>query len=205
MTIIDKREGGGLKMDFMQTFLLYVGMFAGLVIFTLMLVNFLQGGYLFPALRVKTSGGRRILVRLRSLTTEHFKVGRVQDTTLIFKGLDKEIKRLTISNDYIFRGGGVYYVVVDAEKYAVVKRFDFSTVTGWDPTKWNNLLTRALTKPQILDTRAQLMLLGLVIVIIGLVVVGLMVKSNGDKITALSLAYQAAQTVATQAATVGAV
>lgn len=188
-------------MGFWATYLTWTGMFGALVFFTLALINFLQGGYFFPFMRVKMSNGKKILVRVKGLTQDYFRVGKFSEGNLIFKDNKKSVRQLTFPKEAIFRGAGVYYCIVDDDKNAIVK-LDFSTVSGFDAEKWNNLLERALTKPQLMDTQARIILALLVVIVIAILILALMIKSNGDKITALKLVSDSAIT-AGQAITTG--
>lgn len=151
------------------------------LIFALLILSFLQRGFFWKFLRVRASFGRFVLVKIRSINRDHYSVGKIHGSFLVFKG-EKGDKRINIpSQDLLYRSLGVTWVDVDGDKDAIGKH-DYSSVAGFDAEKYNNLYLRALYKPQIVDTKEKL-IIGAIIITALLVAVSLwLVYNQGNDI-----------------------
>lgn len=137
----------------------------GVLVMAVMVVGFLQGGLFLPWLRTRTSRDRSVLVQVKGGLKDRFAVGRITEGFLIYT-LDKKKRRLTMEQGCTFKAMGVHCIVVDDERNAIQKT-DFSTVTGYDAVKNENLHVRALTAPKLDDNTLKIVLI-LVIVCIGI-------------------------------------
>ena len=89
---------------FIQTLLIYISLYGALIFLILFIINVLFKGYFIPWIRVKTSRGKNVLVHIRTPLNKYYKVGKIETGFLIFKGNDKEERRLVISNQSIIEG-----------------------------------------------------------------------------------------------------
>jgi len=128
--------------------------------------SLLLKGFFWKYVKVRTSFGRLFLIKIRTPLRDFFAVGRLRDNFLIFK-LDKEERRIAINpEDKIFyRSLSVTWVDIDEDKGAICKT-DYSTVTGFDAVKYNNLYVRALTQPQISSNKDKLFIVAVIIIVV---------------------------------------
>lgn len=132
-----------------------VQMFWYFIVFVLswIVIGLFLRGFFFSYMRVRLSFGRKILVKVRALPSDYFRVGSIDNNFLSFK--DKrnlEGKNVTqmyvIKPEDIYRWLAVSCVDVDPKVGAVLK-YDYSAVTGYDSDKFSDLLVRALYKPSL--------------------------------------------------------
>ena len=109
------------------------------------IIVFLQAGFFIPFLKVKTSRGKKILVKIRKSTTCDYVAAEEIEGQLVFKYF-KEQFRVSKYKDGIYRSFNVNCVDVDAETWGVVKT-DFNGIGSSDPSKNDSLIERALLKP----------------------------------------------------------
>lgn len=131
-----------------------------------------------PYMKVKLSFGKLVLVKVRAVNRDFFRVGKVEEAFLVYKG-HKGNKRLSIPDSSVFyRSVGIMWADADDETNALVKP-DFSTVSGFDAEKNENLLTRALTRPGILDSKENIMIGLIALTLVVVVIVGIITYKNG--------------------------
>lgn len=152
-------------MDFIYQVLVQIGVYLGVVLFVFLLIDFMSVKWLRTWFRVKQSRGQLLLVHVRSAVQDFYRVGKIVDGFLMYKGFTKEQKRIALADNCIFRSAGVNCVVVDDVKNAVLLR-NFDVVTGYDAEKHESLYLRALYKPAILDSNTKIMMVLLIVVII---------------------------------------
>jgi len=134
-------------------------------------------GFFWQFLRVKVSLGKFVLVKIRAVNRDYYRVGRVHEGFLVYKPTKHE-KRISIPDSSVFyRSLGISWVDLDDEKNALVKP-DFSTVTGFDAIKYNNLYLRALYSPKIADTMEKI-IIGLLVLAVILIAINLFFTYNG--------------------------
>lgn len=130
-----------------------------------LMVTFLQRGFFMKFLKVKISLGRLVMVKIRAVNRDHYSVGKIEDGFLIFK-MHKNYRRLCIPDNRIFyRSLGVTWVDIEEEKNAFCYA-DYSTVTGFDADKFENLYLRTLYKPTLNDNTHKIIVVGLLIIFI---------------------------------------
>lgn len=148
-------------MAFMSEVMMFIVSYLGIILIMFALMNWLQGGLLFPFLRVKVSRGKLVLVKIRGVLQDYYRPGHIDGDILIYtdkiKG-KKQTKRISVNENSIFRSVGVNCIEVDNIKNAVVKK-DFSIVSGFDAVKIDNYIVRALTRPVIGDNKEKIMLI----------------------------------------------
>lgn len=138
----------------------------------------LMRGFFWKYLKVKTSFGKYVIIKIRTHLRDYFAVGWEEEGFLIYKSkkIEKRIK-LESGADYFYRTLGVYWVDIDEKKGAICK-VDYEAVTGHDQEMQSNLLARALTRPSVTDNREKLMMLILIGIGIALIVVGFLAFSS---------------------------
>jgi len=139
------------------------------MLITVVALGLIQKGFFWKFIKVKTSMGKLIMVKIREVNRDHYKIGSIEGGWLIYKVKGKDVKRIAIPKDRptIYRSVGIGFVDVDSEKNAVCTA-DYTTVSGFDAEKNNDLYLRSLYKPQINDNKEKIML--------GLIVVGIIVS-----------------------------
>lgn len=150
-----------------------------LVLFAL---NLWFHGFIMAYMRVKASRGAKILVMIKTPISWYYKIGVPAEKILVYKDRSKEEKRLGIPDDAVIRFLGVNWLLVDEDKNAVMKA-DFSSVSGFDAPRYNNLYLRALYKPIIQDT---IKLVILIVVIINLFGIAYLIMKTGQLETAIN-------------------
>lgn len=167
--------------------------YVGLALFVVLVLDFMTARALRTWFRVKTSSGKLILVCSRNIVQDYFRAGRIEDGFIIFKGLNKEPKRVAVPPGAVYRAWGVNCILVDDIKNAVMLR-DFNMVPGYDAEKHESLYLRALYRPTLMDDKTKIILILLVAVIL---VVGFgfyMTKGWIDGVNANILALKAIAT-----------
>ena len=130
-----------------QQMLILVGGYFVVFLMTVFALNFSTRGLIFTWMRVKMSRGARLLMKCRTPTRDYYTSAKLTENVLIFKVKgNKEKKTLPLQPDVIYQCFGVSTVDYDEQKGAFA-RTDFSAVSGHDPEKTTNLITRALMKP----------------------------------------------------------
>lgn len=147
-----------------QEFYYYVA--SGFILMVLP-VAFIAGvwlrGFFFPFLKVKASQGRLVLVRLRGSVRDHYTTGDPVDGTLRFK-VKKDYRTINMEPLAIYRSWNMNCIDIDEEKNSIILR-DGQHVEGFDAQKFDDIIERALKKPNF-DNNKQLVVLILLIIII---------------------------------------
>jgi len=153
---------------FVQSVLIQIGLYVAVVLFVFVAINVMSSGWLLPWFRTKSSRGKNILVKIRTIAGDYYAIGLIMDGFLVFKSRSGK-KRLAIGNQHhgaIYSSMGVKVIDVDDEKNAFVLH-DWSKVSGFDAEKFEDLYTRALMKPSLMDKNTQIILIILVLLALG--------------------------------------
>lgn len=177
--------------EFTSGVLFYMGIYALIILMCLMAINFFMGGFFFPWLKVKTSRGKLILVRIRTIVHDYYKPGLVDKGFLVFKDREKEERRLSVEEGTVYRAAGVNNIDVHDEKNCVVKH-DFSAVSGFDAVKYTYLYLRALFRPEMVQKELRIILVLCVLILIGVAACIYLGISISDQLLALKTAPTAA-------------
>ena len=172
--------------EFIREAMLIIGSYIGILIVAYSILAWMMSGLLAPYLKVKTSRGRLILVKVKTITQDYYKPGKIDKGFLIYKDRQKDERRIGIPLDkvVIYRSMGVNVIDVDDEKNAI-NCIDYTAVSGFDAVKYNDLYLRALYKPSLFDKKEKYMMAILVIILIGVVVIGLLVFNLSDQVNQL--------------------
>lgn len=156
--------------NFWKDFFMIVLSYVGVLVLAYVILAWMMAGALQPYLKVKTSRGKKILVKVRTITQDYFKPGIIDKGFLVFTDREKDVRRLKVPNDkvVIYRSMGVNNINIDDETNSI-QAIDYSAVSGYDAVKYSELYTRALYKPALLSKNEQIIL---VIVIVILIIAG---------------------------------
>lgn len=162
---------------FLSSMWKFVLSYALIILIGFFLINWLSNGFLTIFLKVKASRGRLVLVNVRSKLLHYFVAGRVEGEYLVYhdreskKSALKEPKRLVIPDEQVFyRAYGVNAVNVDEATGSIFK-MDLKGVTGFDPIKFSNLYSRALTKPSLMEDKNLKTMI--IVILVAVIIVGL--------------------------------
>jgi hypothetical protein len=166
-------------------------------------VAILQKGFFWKYLRVRSSFGKYVLIKVRTKIRDYFIVGWVKDNFLEFKDKDSQgvkiIKRISLPDGNVFyKCLSVLFVDMSEDKNALLQN-DYSAVAGFDTVKYSNLYERALTRPVIGDNK-QLIIIVLLLVIAVAVLIGIYFGYKNSQIGTDIVAYLA-RTVGNRTAT----
>lgn len=120
------------------------------MICTILAISVMFRGYFWLYIRVRTSFGKYLMVKIRSTMRDYFAKGWVEDGFLIYKAPDKTLIRIAINSKdkVVYRCLAVNWIDVDDETHSICK-VDYSVANGFDSKKFSDLLTRALMRPAI--------------------------------------------------------
>lgn len=151
--------------------------FVGLgFVLTLLVINFLMGGFFGAFMRVKMSRGKKLLVKVLHPVQSYFRPGELDEGFLVFRDRKGNDRRIAFTQGCIDRAATVFWTTVDDEKNCMVQRIDGKGVEGHDAVKTDELYKRALYKPNLIDNRIALFTLIIVIVVL-LILIGVAVLS----------------------------
>lgn len=167
---------------------LYYGL---VMILTIVFIALLMRGFFMNYVKVRTSFGRLVMIKVRSRLRDYFKRGWVEDGYLCYERkngfMDVSTVRIRIPSDekVFYRCLSVLWVDIDEEKN-VLCGTDYEAVDGYDAIKFDNLLKRALTRPNINTGIEKLMVFLLIIIVIMAVIGALMGYLSMAKIQKLT-------------------
>lgn len=133
---------------FIQTFY-----YAIVMVLSITIAGMLLKGFFMKYVKVRLSFGKYILVKVRSALRDYYCVGWVEENYIVYKRkrnkTTNNIRILIPPGEKIFyRSLSVTWVDVEEELNAACS-IDYTSVTGYDAEKYDDLLTRALMKPAI--------------------------------------------------------
>ena len=176
--------------------------YAAVMVLTLVVVGLLQRGFFWKFFRVKVSFGKYILCKIRAVNRDYFRVGRIEEGFLVYKS-EQGKKRIPIKDNSVFyRSIGPAWVDVDEEKNALGKH-DYSTVSGFDAIKYNDLFLRALHRPKIADNKEKIVIGCLVLIIVAIAVVGFFIYKQDYSIQFLGQQMELVKEAVKQGVIVG--
>lgn len=155
------------------------------------IMSVLFRGFFWKYIRVRASMGRLVLVKLRNLSRDHFKIGKVEEGFLIYK--NKEEKRIAVKDfSFFYRCMGVSWVDVDEETSSVCAP-DYKAVTGFDSERFQSLYTRCLMRPEGLNTKEIIII---ILVLLAIVTAGISVYLGYTNLQELAIIKKAVITSA---------
>ena len=160
--------------------------YGAVILLILFVISFLQRGFFWKYLRVKSSMGRLVLVKIRDINIDSYATGKIDGETLLFKH-NKDNKTIAIKDRGVFyRSIGILWVDYDNSTSALIK-CDFSAIEGFDSVKFTNLILRALYKPAITNNLEKVTIALLFILAILTAISLYFGYSNGVKLDTLTL------------------
>lgn len=171
--------------DLIKDGLMIIGSYIGVIALTFGALQFFSVGFLFSWLRVKTSRGKKILVKVKGRTQDYYVAGKIDQGFLSYKDNAKNKRRVKLPRDCLYRSIGVHIVDVDEETNAVLK-LNYDSVSGFDAIKFDSLFVRALYKPVVFDGKEKTILMILIALAIGIVVLGFLLVQQGEQITLIA-------------------
>lgn len=171
---------------FIKEVLLYIASYVGILVIAYMLLAWMMSGLLGPYIRVKTSRGKYVLVKIKTITQDYYRHGKLDKGFLVFKDMMKDERRIRVPSSMkaIYRSMGVNIIDVDDEKNAV-NTIDYSAVMGFDAAKYNDLYLRALYKPSLFDKKEKILLALVVVIAIVVAIEAFLLFDLSSKIAAL--------------------
>lgn len=169
---------GGLRF-MVSDFTAFVIAGAVLILFPIMVIAYLQGGFFWHWMRTRASRGKLVLIKVRSPLRDYFKTGHMEEAFLVFKDSNKEEKRPILPTDCVYPCFGIQMVDYDSEKNAFVAH-NFDKVSGFDAVKYNHLYIRSLMRPALQDNKTLIIIVLLCLAllgILGVVVITVQTKS----------------------------
>ena len=155
-------------------FVMVIGSYTAIIFIAFFIVGWLQAGFFMPFLKVKTSRGKKILVRIRKPTGSDFVPAVEKEGQLSFKYF-KEKKLISNYKTGIYRSFNMNCVDVDPETWAVVTT-SFEAVSTNDPNKTDSLIERALLKPGEKSLKEKIIIF--LLILIAVVVIFVAYKLN---------------------------
>lgn len=144
--------------DLFYDVLLQAGIYLNVMLLTFIIFNFLSKGYLRNYLTVKASRGKKVLVRVLSLTGYYYKPGVIQSNFLSFKNRAKAIDSARLRKGDLIDEMGVKVVVFDEILKKIIP-VNNDPREGHDTEHFDNILKRALYKPSMKDNPRELILI----------------------------------------------
>lgn len=140
--------------------LIQTAAYGGVIIFTILSMAIMFRGYFWIYIKVRTSFGKYLMVKIRSTMRDYFTKGWVEDGFLIYKAMDKTLIRIALDKHkkVVYRCLSVNWIDVDDETHSICT-VDYSAVNGFDSKKFSDLLTRALMRPAISSGQEKIMLI----------------------------------------------
>ena len=136
-----------------------------------------QGGFFGPYARVKASRGKKVLVKVRTLSSHYFRVGSIVEGTLIYKDRNKEQHTIPIVNDgCVYRMLGVTCLDTDEEKNMLYDHAKAREISGYDAVRYDQIIKRALQKPSLVNPNITIILL--IVIIVALLGLGIFLFQN---------------------------
>lgn len=126
-------------------------------------------GFLFPYMRVRSSRGGKVLIKVRNPLVDYYAVGRPEGKVIKTKLRNKVEVVLSVPSNAFYRTLGVVCVDIDEESGAVVTR-DYNIVSSLDPVIFNNLLMREKTAPHLSSKKDLIVIILLCVIILGVII-----------------------------------
>jgi hypothetical protein len=133
------------------------------------LLNFFQQGFFIKYFKVKSSRGKKLLVQVETMTDRYLTVGYITEGFLIYKKRhSKENGRIVVPHGSVYKALGIHWINVDEIKNAV-QLADYSSVSGFDAEKIENLYIRAIQRPSATNKKIQVIMILLIIILVAVI------------------------------------
>src|SRR3990167_318989 len=154
--------------EVLQEVLIQAGLYSLPMFATFFIISLMFRGFFFKYIKVRTSFGRLVLVKIRSQLVDHFEIGWVEEGFLCFKmkidGKKEKLRFALPENEKIFyRCLGINWLDIDESTNGLSKT-DYTAVSGYDPKKFSDLNTRALLSPKLKSNKEIIVILILCVI-----------------------------------------
>lgn len=146
------------------------------VLLSTALLNHITDNWLLKLIGVKISKGKKSLVGIIGETHTYYTIAKLADGMIKFRDATGEERRVAVDRSQVFRSWSVNVFYVDEKDNKVLKP-DFTTASGFDSVRYNNLIKRALMLPRLDDKKILFILIGVGLIILGLIYVGYKVNN----------------------------
>jgi hypothetical protein len=173
--------------------------YVAIIFLAIGIVQWLTAGFFFVFMKVRASQGRKVLVKVKSVTDWYFKAGLVSEGFLVYKARgQKEKKRIPLDKEQkiIFRSMSVWNLMIDEETNAFLTPDGLKAIDSFDAEKYEQLNIRALYKPALMDQNEKIMLGMIAVALLASVVSAFLVFKSGQKIDILQASVTALKDVA---------
>jgi predicted DNA-binding antitoxin AbrB/MazE fold protein len=151
--------------------------YAVVFIIPFFLIAMYQGGFFGPYASVKASRGKKVLVKVRTLSSHYYKTGKIVEGVLIYKDRNKEQHTIPIVNEgCIYRMLGVTCVDTDEEKNMLYDHVKGREISGYDAVRYDQIIKRALQKPTLVNPNITIILL--IVIIVAILALGIFLFQN---------------------------
>lgn len=172
--------------DVLRSILNWVGVYLGLIVVFIFLVNLYMHGFLIKYARVKASRGRLVMVEVNTIVRRYLALGHIEDNFLVYKKRNSRDKcRMVVPSGAVYQDLGINWVTVDEAKNTVIMP-DLTTVEGHDAETTESLYLRCLNKPSLLDNKTKVLLILVIIVLIAIFILGIFNFQIYKKVVALN-------------------
>lgn len=146
-------------------------------VITTLAISFIFQGFFWKYIKVRTSFGKLLLVKIRAINRDFWEVGQIEENFLVFKS-HKEEKRIALdSNAPFYRLMHITVIDVKESDNSIIKTTG-ENVTGFDASKFSNLFVRALYKPTLNNNAQRIMFVLIIATILAVAVVGIICWQN---------------------------
>jgi len=167
----------------MNDIILIMASYLIIIFLAIGIVAWLQAGFFGAFFKVKTSRGKKILIKIRKATGTDFVAGVEVEGQLVFKYF-KEEKRLSNYKKGVYRSFNLNCIDVEPETWGVVTT-DFNAISTNDPNKTDSLIERALLRPDRKATKEMIMIILLIVIVIGVLFIAYKLNFLQTSITGL--------------------
>lgn len=177
---------GIIKMAGFTDIILQAGYYFAVMLITVFIIALFLKGFFVPYLKVRLSFGQLVMVKIRAVNRDYYRVGRIDENDLVYKASKYDEKRINILDNTVFyRSLSVAWIDVEEQTNNIILP-DSTIVPGFDAVKYNNLFVRALTRPGLDDQKDKIIMGAIILMIILVAVIGFMIYRQGTQIEALA-------------------
>lgn len=142
------------------------------------LISLIQRGIFWPLVKARLGFGRYVLVKLRQVHRDYLMTGEIEDGFLVFDKKENQRRIALPDNSFFYKVSGLTFIDVEDESGSLC-RPDYTTTSGFDPKKYNNLYIRTLYKPTVMENQDKIIMGGIFLIIVLLAIAMFMIYQNG--------------------------
>ena len=142
----------------LRQILIQAACYGGVILLSIFSIALLMRGFFWKYIKARTSFGKYILIKIRTISRDYFKLGWIENGQLKFKDVEqldnkkrKYIAVLDIDSDKkspIYRCLGVQWIDITEDKKSIVYPSG-QEISGYDAKKHSDLMVRCLQEPRI--------------------------------------------------------